>query len=158
MKKKILKLGNFELLLEKLDPTNYSDPENYAKKRGLGKGWRFPSPEEFEYISDLKKLKILPEEFLKMGSYWTNFYVYFDELDHIKYSKVKKEIEEFVEEELQNNENMKIHDWTIIVKTFSVGSNYHYHSYEFSEYDEREEKRDATIYPTGGYILVRDLK
>ena len=160
MKPNTLKLGNFELLLEKLESSNYSDTENYGKKRGLGKGWRFPSPEEFLYIADLKKLEIFPEGILMTSKpYWTNFYLYWEDIGEIKYSRVRKEIEEFVEEQLEENPSVKIYDWTPIAKScyLTIGGSVH-ELYDFVQYDEVEEKRDATIYPTGGYILVRDLK
>ena len=160
MKPNTLKLGNFELLLEKLDPTNYSDPENYAKKRGLGKGWRFPSPEEFFYIADLKKLEIFPERILMTSKpYWTNFYLYWEDVGEIKYSRVRKEIEEFVEEQLEENPSIKIYDWTPIAKScyLTIGGDVH-ELYDFVQYDEVEEKSDSTIYPSAGYILVRDIK
>ena len=51
MKSNTLKLGKFELLTVKLEASNWSNPESYAEKKGFGKGWRFPSPDEFRYIS-----------------------------------------------------------------------------------------------------------
>lgn len=160
MKPNTLKLGNFELLLEKLESSNYSDPENYGKKRGLGKGWRFPSPEEFRYLSGIKNLEILPEGILMTSKpYWTNFYLYWEDIGEIKYSKVRKEIEEFVEEQLEENPSIKIYDWTPIAKScyVTIGGDVH-ELYDFVQYDEVEEKSGSTIYPSSGYLLVRDLK
>lgn len=160
MKPNTLKLGNFELLVEKLESSNYSDTENYGKKRGLGKGWRFPSPEEFSYVSNLKKLGILPEELLMTSkSYWTNFYLYWGDLGEIKYSRIREEIEKFVEGELEENPSIKIYDWTPIAKScyLTIGGDV-YELYDFIEYEESEEKSSVTIFPSGGYLLVKDLK
>lgn len=159
MKPNTLKLGNFELLLEKLGTSNFSDPENYAKKRGLGKGWRFPSPEEFRYICEIKKLEILQEGILLTSrSYWTNFYLLWGDIEEIKYLKVKEEIEEFVEEFSEENPSVKIYDWTPIIKScyMSIGGDV-YELYDFGEYDDKEEI-GVTVYPSGGYLLIRDLK
>lgn len=160
MKQKTLKLQNFELLAEKLESSNYSDPEDYAKKRGLGKGWRLPSSEEFLYIVNLKKLEILPEELLMTSKlYWTNFYLYWGDIEEIKYLGVREEIKEFVEEELEKNPSIKIYDWTPIAKScyVTIGGDV-YELYEFVEYVEREEKNEVTVYPSAGYLLVRDIK
>jgi hypothetical protein len=161
MKVNTLKLGNLELLLEKLESSNWSDPENYAKKRGLGKGWRFPSPEEFRYLTGIKKLEILPEGLLMTSKpYWTNFYLYQEDLGEIKYSRIREEIEKFIEEELEENPSIKIYDWTPIVKScyMTIGGDV-YELYNFGEYDEYDEKSHSiSIYPSGGYLLVRDIK
>jgi hypothetical protein len=162
MKSKSIRLGKFELLLEELERSNWSDPESYAKKEGFGDGWRFISLEEFRYIIEIRKMGILPEGLiLNYAPYWTNLHLYISDLDDSKYDSIKNEIEEYIEGELEGDQNIKIYDWTSVIKicylaTYNdrVGSNY-----LFDSYDEIEEKGHTShIYPAAGYLLVRDIK
>ena len=162
MKRKSIRLGKFELLLERLERTNWSDTESYSKKKGFGKGWRFPSPDEFRYIVEIRKIGILPEDLIiAYSSYWTNFHLYQSDLDDAKYSNEKDDIEEFIENELVND-IIKINDWTSIIKIcylMTQPSDRVGYDYLFSSYDEIGEKEHTShIYPVAGYILVRDIK
>jgi hypothetical protein len=67
MESKVLNLGKFELLLTKLEASNWSNTESYAKKKGFGKGWRFPSVEEFRYIAEINRIERLPENCKRKG-------------------------------------------------------------------------------------------
>jgi hypothetical protein len=160
MGSKVLNLGKFELLLEKLESSNWSDPENYSKKRGLGKGWRFPSVEEFRYIAEINRIEILPKNLIITSSpYWTNFHLPLSDLEDLKDSGLKKEIEEYIEGELEDGE-IRIQEWTAIVKTcyLTIGG-YVHELYNFEFYDVNGGEGDyTTFYPSANYLLVRDIK
>jgi hypothetical protein len=155
MRSDVLNLGKFELLLVKLDKSNWSDPESYAEKKGFGKGWRFPSPDEFRYIAEINRIEILPENLIITSSiYWTNFHLPLSNLEDLKDSGLKKEIEEYIEEELEDGE-VGIQEWTSIVKTCYLTTPRNvYESYHFKFYDIDGE----VFYPSANYLLVRDIK
>jgi len=160
MESKVLNLGKFELLLTKLEASNWSNTESYAKKKGFGKGWRFPSVEEFRYIAEINRIEILPENLIITSSlYWTNFHLPLSDLEDLKDSGLKKEIEEYIEGELGDGE-IKIQDWTAIVKNcyLTIGG-YVHELYNFESFDAINEKGDyTTFYPSANYLLVRDIK
>lgn len=81
------------------------------------------------------------------------------DLGEIKYSRIREEIEKFVEEQLEENPSIKIYDWTPIAKPcyLTIGGSV-LEFYDFIEYEEVEEKSNLTIFPSAGYLLVRDLK
>ena len=160
MGSKVLNLGKFELLIAKLDKSNWSNSESYAEKKGFGKGWRFPSPDEFRYISEIKFFEILPKNLIITSSpYWTNFHLPLSDLEDLKDSGLKKEIEEYIEGELEDGE-IKIQDWSSVVKTcyLTIGG-YIHELYNFEFYNINDEKDNyTTFYPSANYLLVRDIK
>ena len=160
MGSKVLNLGKFELLLVKLDKSNWSNTESYAEKKGFGKGWRFPSINEFRYISEINFFEILPKDLIITSSpYWTNFHLPLSDLEDLKDSGLKKEIEEYIEGELEDGE-IKIQDWSSVVKTcyLTIGG-YIHELYNFEFYNINDEKDNyTTFYPSANYLLVRDIK
>ena len=160
MESKVLNLGKFELLLTKLEASNWSNPESYFGKKGFDKRWRFPSTEEFRYISEINGIGILPKNLIITSSpYWTNFHLPLSDLEDLKDSGLKKEIEEYIEGELEDGE-IKIQDWTSIVKTcyLTIGG-YVHELYNFEFYNVNDEKSNyTTFYPSANYLLVRDIK
>ena len=160
MKSNTLKLGKFELLTVKLEASNWSNPESYAEKKGFGKGWRFPSPDEFRYISEINFFEILPKNLIITSSpYWTNFHLPLPDLEDLKDSKSKREIEEFIEGELEDGE-IRIQEWTAITKScyLTIGG-YVHELYNFEFYDVNGGEGDyTTFYPSANYLLVRDIK
>lgn len=160
MKSNTLKLGKFELLTVKLEASNWSNPESYAEKKGFGKGWRFPSPDEFRYISEPNFFEILPKNLIITSSpYWTNFHLPLPDLEDLKDSKSKREIEEFIEGELEDGE-IRIQEWTAITKScYLTISGYVHELYFFEFYEINDEKGNyTTFYPSANYLLVRDIK
>ena len=160
MGSKVLNLGKFELLMIKLDKSNWSNTEFYAEKKGFGKGWRFPSLNEFRYISEINFFEILPKDLIITSSpYWTNFHLPLSDLEDLKDSGLKKEIEEYIEGELEDGE-IKIQDWSSVVKTcyLTIGG-YIHELYNFEFYNINDEKDNyTTFYPSANYLLVRDIK
>jgi hypothetical protein len=160
MESKVLNLGKFELLLVKLEASNWSNPKSYVEKKGFGKGWRFPSPDEFRYVTEINKIEILPENLIITSSlYWTNFHLPLSDLEDLKDSGLKKEIEEYIEGELEDGE-IRIQEWTAIVKTcyLTIGG-YVHEIYSFEFYDVNGGEGDyTTFYPSANYLLVRDIK
>jgi len=160
MESKFLNLGKFELLLTKLEASNWSNPESYFGKKRFDKRWRFPSTEEFRYISEINGIGILPKNLIITSSpYWTNFHLPLSDLEDLKDSGLKKEIEEYIEGELEDGE-IKIQDWTSIVKTcyLTIGG-YVHELYNFEFYNVNDEKSNyTTFYPSANYLLVRDIK
>ena len=156
----VLNLGKFELLLVKLDKSNWSDPGSYAEKKGFGKGWRFPSPDEFRYIAEINRIEILPENLIITSSpYWTNFHLPLSDLEDLKDYGLKKEIKEFIEEELEDGE-IRIQEWTAIVEyCYLTTGGYVHEIYNFKFYDGDDGEGDySTFYPSANYLLVRDIK
>ena len=155
MESKVLNLGKFELLLTKLEASNWSNPESYFGKKGFDKRWRFPSTEEFRYIAEINGIEILPKNLIITSSpYWTNFHLPLSDLEDLKDSGLKKEIEEYIEEELEDGE-VGIQEWTSIVKTCYLTTPRNvYESYHFKFYDIDGE----VFYPSANYLLVRDIK
>ena len=160
MASKVLNLGKFELLMVKLNKSNWSNAESYAEKKGFGEGWRFPSLDEFRYISEINFFEILPKNLIITSSlYWTNFHLPLSDLEDLKDSGLKKEIEEYIEGELEDGEII-IQDWSSIVKTcyLTIGG-YIHELYNFEFYNINDEKGDyTTFYPSANYLLVRDIK
>jgi hypothetical protein len=160
MESKVLNLGKFELLLAKLDKSNWSNPESYSVKKGFGKGWRFPSPDEFRYIAEINRIEILPEDLIITSSpYWTNFHLPLSDLEDLKDYRLKKEIEEYIEGELEDGE-IRIQEWTAIVEYcyLTIGG-YVHELYNFEFYDGDDGEGDySTFYPSANYLLVRDIK
>jgi len=160
MESKVLNLGKFELLLTKLEASNWSNPESYAGKKGFGKGWRFPSLNEFRYIAEINRIEILPKNLIITSSpYWTNFHLPLPDLEDLKDSKSKREIEEFIEGELEDGE-IRIQEWTAITKScyLTIGG-YVHELYNFEFYDLIDGEGDyASFYPSANYLLVRDIK
>ena len=80
-------------------------------------------------------------------------------MEDLKDSGLKKEIEEYIEGELEDGEII-IQDWSSIVKTcyLTIGG-YVYELYNFESYNINDEKGDyTTFYPSANYLLVRDIK
>ena len=160
MAAKVLNLGKFELLMAKLDKSNWSNTESYAKEKGFGEGWGFPSLDEFRYISEINFFEILPKNLIITSSlYWIDFHLPLSDLEDLKDYGLKKEIEEYIEGELEDGEII-IQDWSSIVKTcyLTIGG-YVYELYNFESYNINDGKGDyTTFYPSANYLLVRDIK
>ena len=81
------------------------------------------------------------------------------DLEDLKDSKSKREIEEFIEGELEDGE-IRIQEWTAITKScyLTIGG-YVHELYNFEFYDVNDGEGDyASFYPSANYLLVRDIK
>jgi hypothetical protein len=65
-----MKIGDFEVMLNKTDQMSWSDAQQYGKS--LGNGWRLPTKEEFELLKTNQPTLEKSLSSLNVGGYWVS--------------------------------------------------------------------------------------